>query len=384
MNEETLPEASGPAAADPPPASRPASGTVPLRVLHVESGQEWRSTRNQVSLLVQGLQRQGNVHQAVASLARSRLAVDSEQAGVPVIPLPWAVGTDPRALRTLARHARRGWDVYHAHDSHALRLLVYLSALEGSTARLVASRRIPVRPRSPWKWRRAHLVLAVSTATREAAIAAGVDRGRVVVVPNGLDPSGLEPQRPGRLRAVAAADPDHFLIGSLAALAPDRDHATLVRAAALVTKRYPAARFAVFGDGPERHRLEGMIDALGLAGRVCLPGYVADARLSLTDLDLYVMPSRWEDLSTACLEAMWLGIPSIMTSDGHTAAEGIEPVRQGDHAALAEAIGRLIEDAEYRRQLGLQARSHAGIHSADEMVRRTLQCYRLALTVRGR
>ena len=36
--------------------------------------------------------------------------------GVPVIPLPWAVGADPRALRMLAHHARRRWDIVHAHD----------------------------------------------------------------------------------------------------------------------------------------------------------------------------------------------------------------------------------------------------------------------------
>lgn len=352
-----------------------------MRVLHVESGQEWRYTRNQVSLLLRGLQRRGDVQQAVASLARSRLAVEAESLGIPVIPLPWAVGTDPRALRTLARHARLGWDVYHAHDSHALRLLVYLSALEGSPARLVASRRVPDRPPSPWKWRRAHLVLAASEATRKAALEAGVEPGRVVVVPNALDPSDLEPQRPGRLREAAGADSGHFLVGSLAALGADRDHATLLRAAALVANRHPEARFALFGEGPERHRLERLIDGLGLAGRACLPGYVPDARLSLTDFDLFVMPSLWEELSTSCLEAMWLGVPAVMTSKGddQLRSEGIEPVRPGDHVALAEAVGRFIEEEEYRRAMGVQAKRRAVVHDAEQLVGRTWQCYRLVM-----
>ena len=83
----------------------------PLRVLHVESGHEWRLTRNQVGLLVEGLRSVPYVEQTVATLERSRLERATRDMGVPVISLPWAVGTDPRALRTLARQTRRRWEV---------------------------------------------------------------------------------------------------------------------------------------------------------------------------------------------------------------------------------------------------------------------------------
>jgi glycosyltransferase involved in cell wall biosynthesis len=365
----------------PPQPARPS-----LRVLHVDSGQEWRSTRDQVSLLLAGLRRYPHVQQAVATLARSRLAVEARRMGIPVIPLPWAAGTDPRALRTLARHARQDWSLFHGHDSHALRMMLYLAALEGSPTRIVASRRIPGPPRSVWKWRRANLVLATADSVRDALVARGVERGRVVVVPNGLDASGMEPRRRGGIRQAARAAESHFLIGSLAALAPDRDHATLLRAAALVTARYPDARFVLFGEGHERPRLEKLIETLGLGGRACLPGYLPDARLSIADLDLFIMPSLWEEMATACLEAMWAGVPAVMVAegDGRLRAEGIEPVRRGDHAGLAGVIGRFIEDEEYRRRMGEDARKSAAVHSAGEMVGRTLKAYGTALTARAR
>ena len=349
----------------------------PLRVLHVDSGHEWRLTRNQVSLLVEGLRRIPYVRQTVATLEHTRLEREARDLDVPVISLPWVVGTDPRILRTLARHARRRWDVVHAHDTHALRLLTYLMALEGSQSAIVATRRTVAPLRSVWKWKRAHLVLAVSESARDSLIAGGVGRTRITVIPEGLDSEGLERQRAGALRGIAGARPEHFFIGSLAALGPDRDHATLIRAASLVVNRYPGARFALFGDGPERRRLENLIDSLDLEGWVCLPGYAENARQSLADLDLLVMPSLQEELSTGCLEAMWVGVPVVMTAagDGRLRSEGIEPVRCGDHVEMAEAIGQLIDDRERRERAGSLARQYARAHGAEVLVRSTLDAY---------
>lgn len=351
----------------------------PLQVLHVESGHEWRLTRNQVGLLVDGLRRIPHVQQTVATLERSRLDRSVRDMGIPVISLPWSVGADPRALRTLARQARRRWDVVHVHDTHALRLMTYLAALEGSRSKIVATRRTVSRTRSAWKWRRAHLVLAVSESARDSLIDAGVERSRIRVVPEGVDADGLENRKAGVLRRTAGARPEHFLVASLAALGPDRDHATLVRAASLVVRKYPNARFAIFGDGPERGHLESLIDKLDLEGWVCLPGYVEGARSSLADVDLFAMPSLREELSTGCLEAMWAGVPVVMTAvgDGRLRAEGIEPVRQGDHIALAEAIGRFIDEPDHRERAGDRASAYARAHGAAAMVGATIEAYEI-------
>lgn len=358
----------------------------PLRVLHVETGHEWRLTRNQVTLLLEGLNGIPHVAQTVATLERSRLAGGARDLGIPVISMPSSVGTDPRALRTLARHARRHWHVIHAHDTHALRLTAYLMALEGSQSRIVATRRTVSAPRSAWKWRRAHRVLAVSESARDSLIAAGVERSRIAVVPEGVDTGGLEPQRPGLLRETAGARTSAFFIGSLAALGPDRDHATFIRGAALVAKRHPSVRFAIFGEGPERRNLENLIESLGLEGWVCLPGYVADARSSLCDLDVFVMPSLREELSTGCLEAMWTGLPVVMTAtgDGRLRGAGIEPYARGDHRGMAEALSRLVEDPDYRRGAGRKARRYAMAHRAERMVAATLDVYESVSRYRGR
>lgn len=338
-------------------------------------------------MLVAGLRETPFVRQTVATLERSRLERAARDLGVSVVPLPWSVGSDPRALRTLARHARRRWEIIHAHDSHALRLVTYLAALEGSQSGLVASRRTVEPVRSVWKWRRANLVLAVSDSARDSLVRAGVERSRIRVIPEGVDPEGLEEQRPRGLRNVAGARPEHFVIASLAALGPDRDHGTLLRAAATVTARYPQARFVILGEGPERRRLENLIERLDLEGRVCLPGFVDGVRSSLSDVDLFVMPSLREELSTGCLEAMWVGVPVLMTAegDGRLREEGIEPVRRGDPEGMAAAIGRFIDDEAYRKEAAERARRYARVHGSAEMVRATLEAYQsVARMCRGR
>jgi hypothetical protein len=71
--------------------------------------------------------------------------------------------------------------------------MTYLAALEGSGSRIVATRRTVAPTRSAWKWRRAHLILAVSESARDALIAGGVERGRISVVPEGVDAEGRSP-----------------------------------------------------------------------------------------------------------------------------------------------------------------------------------------------
>lgn len=351
---------------------------APLRVLHVESGQEWRATRDQVRLLVEALIEVPGIRQAVATLEGSRLAVDVANLGIPVVSLPWSTASDPRPLRTLARVADTGWDVLHAHDAQALRILLYISALKGSSSPIVASRRISGLPDSAWKWRRASVVLAVSETGRRNLIAAGIEPGRVVVVPNGIDVQEVAAQRPGHIRELVGASDQHLLVGSFAALEPDRDHVTLLRAAAIATARDPRVRFAVLGDGSERPKLEGLIERLGLAGRVCLPGYIPDARLSMCDFDVFVLPARTGEMASSALEALAAGVPLVMPDAldyRFRDEDGIAAARAGDPEAFANSILGLLGDPERRRAVGEAARRLAEAHGLAGMANGTLRAY---------
>lgn len=351
---------------------------APLRILHIDSARVWRGGQNQVRLLARGIARRRDVIQAVAAREGSRLASTLREAGVEVRPLVWASATDPRALRTLTREVRRQWDVVHVHDSHALQMALFALSLEGVPSRIVASRRVEVPLRSPWMWKRADLIIAVTEAVRDTLLDRGIERRRVRAVHDGIDPAELVPQRPGRIREAAGASEADFLVGSVGALDRSKDHTTLVRAAARVREERPDVRFVVVGEGPERGRLERGVKVLDLEGAFAFPGYLPNARLSVADLDAFVMPSRHEGLGTASLEAMCLGVPSVLARAGglaELAGNSITTFAPGDDEALAREILGLASDAAARERAATAARERASEFGVERMVRRTLDCY---------
>lgn len=350
-----------------------------IHVLHVDSGQEWLSVRDQVRLLVQGLRERPEIRQVVATHERSRLAAECVELGIPVIPLPWFSGTDPRALRELARHARDGWDVYHAHDATALALMLYIQALVGSDAAIVASRRFSAPPRSVARWHRADIVLAVSGPARDALIAKGVERRRVRVVANCVVAEESADAAEGALRSAVGAQPEHRLVASFTGLNPHRDHETLIRAAALLRERVPHARFVILGHGPERRYLEDLVAEHDLGGRVCLPGFLPDARRYMGELDVFVMPSLHEEVTSACLEAMASGVPVIMPSSAsrtESVDAGTESVPPRDPEALAATLERLLGNQQHREAIVRHGREFALRHGPPALVRHTLAAYR--------
>ena len=359
----------------------------PLRVLHVDSAREWRGGQNQARLLARELAGVDGVEQAMLARRGSRLAREARALGLETIGVPWTAGLDPRAVAGIARRLP-GRDLVHAHSSHALQAAVLALALSGAPAGLVAARRLDYPLSTPSVWRRADLVLAVSTAVAGVLEACGLEPGRVRVVHDGIDRAESEPDGEGRLRSAAGAGPDDTLVGSVGALVGHKDHRTLVRAAARLAADREGVRFVVAGEGSLREELEAEVRERGLEGRFALPGHVEDAARSLGDLDLFVMPSREEGLGTAALEAMAAGVPAVVTRAGglvDVAGDAVPSVPPEDPEALAAAVGRLLDDPEARR-----AASEAGRRRVEErftaarMAEGTLAAYREVAAARRR
>jgi glycosyltransferase involved in cell wall biosynthesis len=145
-----------------------------------------------------------------------------------------------------------------------------------------------------------------------------------------------------------------------------KGHAVLLHALAAIGGRgtHVPWRLAIAGEGVERPRLEALTREYGLTDRVRLLG----ARNDIPDLqagaDVFVMPSLWEGLPLAVLEAMVAGKP-IVASRTSGIPEAIEDGRQGvlvppgDVQALADALWRLMNEPELRASLGRAALERA-------------------------
>jgi glycosyltransferase involved in cell wall biosynthesis len=198
----------------------------------------------------------------------------------------------------------------------------------------------------------------VTICVSQTELADGLEAGtcraeRSVVIHNAVDVTAA-PRSPHD-----RATPRLIAVGRLKA---PKDFVTLVRAlAALRGRTYEAL---IVGDGPDRGAVEAEIERLGLEGRVQLAGERSDVPELLAASDVFVLSSRSEGLPVSVLEAMAAQLPVVASRVGGLGELVVDGetgllVPPGDETALAEALGRLVDDRELRRKLGAAGRARA-------------------------
>ncbi|WP_165250226.1 glycosyltransferase [Paludisphaera soli] len=189
----------------------------------------------------------------------------------------------------------------------------------------------------------------------------GLAPGSITVVDNGIDLDRYDRPRPVRPRG--GATPRQ--VGVVANLRAVKGLDVFLRAAATVAAKHEDVRFTIAGEGPERASLAGLVDELGLADRVRMPGQVDDVPGFLADLDLAVHSSSSEGLSNAVLESLAAGLPTIATAVGANPSlirDGFNGllVPAGEPARLAAAMDRLLSDPAAAGAMGRAARRSVG------------------------
>jgi glycosyltransferase involved in cell wall biosynthesis len=215
-------------------------------------------------------------------------------------------------------------------------------------------------------------VVCVSEDERRRGVSAGVlAPGSSVVIPNGVAvPVEASYERRGAP-----------VIGTLARLARQKGLDVLLDAVAIVARDQPDVRLMIAGGGPLESELRAQAADLGLEHSVDFLGWVENGRSLLPTFDVFVLPSRWEGMPIALLEARAAGLPTVATDVGG-AREVIDDGHDGwvvppeDPEALAHALLDLVQDPAKREAWGRAARTHtAVVYGLPEMVRRTELLY---------
>lgn len=150
---------------------------------------------------------------------------------------------------------------------------------------------------------------------------------------------------------------DDFVVGIVAALRPEKDHATLLRSAKILLAGVSNAKILIVGDGPERTRLEELGIELGIADRVCFTGGRNDVRDILRGIDVFVLCSVTECFPLSVLEAMASARPVVCTDVGgigeivqHGVTGYLVPAQ--DSQALSDRIKELLSDPALAHRMG--------------------------------
>ena len=128
-----------------------------------------------------------------------------------------------------------------------------------------------------------------------------------------------------------------------------KDYPVLITAFQSIADRFPSYRVRIFGEGPERAKLERQISDAGLKGRVILEGMNSQEviRKALHTAKLYVICSKTEGFPKALIEAMACGLPVLATDVGECPSvldRIVETVPAGNSCALAVALSTLLSN----------------------------------------
>jgi glycosyltransferase involved in cell wall biosynthesis len=191
-------------------------------------------------------------------------------------------------------------------------------------------------------------------------------------------------------RAALGLPEDALVLGTLGRLTEQKGQRLLLQAVAQLAKQHPGLVLFVAGVGPLRDDLEAEAGQLGIADRVRFLGLRRDRENLYAAMDIFVLPSQWEGLSLALVEAMGAGRPVLATSVGGnpevvTDGETGLLIPSSDATALTDALSRLISDPDQRITLGEAAANEARTRfSIEEHVSQLAALYRQGLYEHGR
>lgn len=247
-----------------------------------------------------------------------------------------------------------------------------------------------------WSDLRANLSAVDRIIAITDAVADGTRRylgydGPIDIIPHMLpDPASVKSAAQDALRTQRGAD--LLVIGTAARLDPMKGHRYLVEAATLIPERINVQRtvFWLAGDGPTHQDLAEQIQRMGLEERMILLGHLDPDQMHAfwDSIDLFVLPTLWEGFSVAVLEAMAHGKAVIASRVGgvpEVVDDGVTGllVPPADPAALAAAIGRLLEQPAERHAMGLAGqRKFQANYRVDVVMEAQLAVYKMAIDSR--
>jgi glycosyltransferase involved in cell wall biosynthesis len=354
-----------------------------LRVCHVITGFDTGGAERALLRTVQRLDPIRFESLIVSLRGRGPLSGEAERSGAETIHLGMGRRPGPVTLWRLAKIFRdRQVTVVHAYLYDAS----IASRLAGRWARVpvvLTSTRAPLEylPRVAWwldrvtaRW--CQRIIAVSEHTADVSVRVeGIPRHKVVVIPNGVDLHRFAPRDLRIAKARLGLAEDAFVVASVGRLSQEKGHHYLLHALAAVRDAIPSIACLIGGDGPLRHALQSQARALGLEEVCRFLGDVAEIETVFAAADVTVLPSLFEGMPNAVLEAMAMGCPVIATAVGGS----LELVRHGETGllvppinvkALADALVEIAGSPE--RRGGMRARSREiaqARHGIDSMIR---------------
>lgn len=206
--------------------------------------------------------------------------------------------------------------------------------------------------------RRTHCIRVVSERIKRSLVARGVSPSHIVVLP-------IRPELE-RFFENTPEDKEHTTLRILTVgrLASEKNIPMLLRAYKKIAKDHQNVRLKIVGSGPEEKKLKAMAASMKIKEKIDFMPWTEDIAGEMRNADISVLTSNHEGYALVLVEAMASGLP-IITTDvgcvGDVVKDGVHgyTIPVGNDAALSNALLKLIEHPEVRKQFGRNGREKA-------------------------
>ena len=215
----------------------------------------------------------------------------------------------------------------------------------------------------------------------------GLERERIRVIHNAVDFGHRRRNSPAEsaaLRRELRIPPAAPVVGSVFRFEEEKRPLFWLETAAIVARRFPEARFVLFGQGSMRSRMTETANRLGLRDRLLMPGVREDVLSAISVFDVFVLTSAGEGLPNVLLEAQWVGTP-IVTTDVGGAREAVFEGQTGfvgpddDADAIASLACCILADPDLRARAATAGPAFVRHRfNVDRMLDETIALYGLS------
>jgi GalNAc-alpha-(1->4)-GalNAc-alpha-(1->3)-diNAcBac-PP-undecaprenol alpha-1,4-N-acetyl-D-galactosaminyltransferase len=191
------------------------------------------------------------------------------------------------------------------------------------------------------------------------------------IIPNPLDTSALPKRYEGeREKRIVAAG----------RLSEEKNFSLLIKGFAEFHKEFPEYTMTIYGEGVQRRQLENEIVNLNMQQYISLPGFISNIPENIYKAAMYISTSNHEGISNSMLEALGVGLPTIVTDCPVGGARMFVKTDENgiiipinDQQKLVSAMKKIAFNHEYAMQISVEATKICGKISADNICKQWLE-----------
>jgi len=290
-----------------------------MKILHLDTGKEWRGGQRQALFLHEGLLESGVESLLVCNEAGELCKKDVDG----VVPVSFKGEADLGFLSELKDIIKQFKpDVVHTHDAHALTPALF-ARVTGRGFKLINTRRVDFSinkgfiSKKKYNNGKVDRIVAISDAIKNMLIDDGVKGEKIPVINSGVRfPKSINYQKVLELRDKYILSPDDYIVGVVANMADHKDHFTLLKAYEKFYRVVDEARLILVGDGPMLQEVKEFADTLDCSSSIVFTGHTEDVYEHIALFDMFCMSSKTEGLCTSIIDAFFMGRPVIATKAG--------------------------------------------------------------------